>query len=199
MPSPFDQSRYQVRFEWGTDGLDRLAPADVVVLVDVLLEGTRIADAVARGESVPVPEALTDAVATAGDALVLAAGLVNASAVAREVLAEQRRRADRTSVAIVALGDPTASGTRFTVEDQFGAGAVVDALGALGIDHTSPETAAAGEAFRGLRRALRHLLTASGSGQELLDADRRDEVLAAAQVDALDVVPVLRDGVFTAA
>jgi len=199
MPSPIDQSRYQVRFEWGVAGLARLAPADVVVLVDVLLETTRITDAVARGESVPVPAALTDAVAAAGDALVLAAGLRNASAVAREVLAEQQRRADRTSVAIIALGDPAGDGVRFTVEDQFGAGAVVDALGALGIDHTSPETAAAGEAFRGLRRALRHLLTASGSGQALLDADRRDEVLAAAEVDAVEAVPVLRDGVFTAA
>jgi len=199
MPSPIDQSRYQVRFEWGVAGLARLAPADVVVLVDVLLETTRITDAVARGESVPVPATLTDAVAAAGDALVLAAGLRNASAVAREVLAEQQRRADRTSVAIIALGDPAGDGVRFTVEDQFGAGAVVDALGALGIDHTSPETAAAGEAFRGLRRALRHLLTASGSGQALLDADRRDEVLAAAEVDAVEAVPVLRDGVFTAA
>ena len=56
----------------------------------------------------------------------------------------------------------------------------------------------AGEGFRGLRRATRHLLTASGSGRELLDRDKRDEVLNAAEVDAASVVPVLRDGVFAA-
>jgi 2-phosphosulfolactate phosphatase len=46
---------------------------------------------------------------------------------------------------------------------------------------------------------VRHLLTASGSGQALLDDGRRDDVLAAAQVDATPVVPVLRDGVFVTA
>ncbi|MDF2508354.1 MAG: phosphosulfolactate phosphohydrolase, partial [Microbacterium sp.] len=28
MPSPFDQSTYQVRLDWGVAGLARLAPAD---------------------------------------------------------------------------------------------------------------------------------------------------------------------------
>ncbi len=87
---------------------------------------------------------------------------------------------------------------RFAVEDQLGAGAIVDALAALGIDHSSPEAAAACEAFRGLRGAARHLLTASGSGQELLERDARDEVLAAADIDADETVPVLVDGVFRA-
>lgn len=195
MPSAFDQSRYQVRLEWGAEGLARLAPADVVVLVDVLQSTSELADAAARGEKTPVPAELVTAAEAAGGAVVLAGSLRNASAVAREVMAEQRRRGQRTSIAVVALGDAG----RFTVEDQFGAGAVVDALGALGIDHTSPESAAACEAFRGLRRALRHLLTASGSGQRLLDADRRDEVLTAAQIDAVEAVPVLRDGLFVAA
>ena len=73
---------------------------------------------------------------------------------------------------------------------------VIDALGTLGLDHTSPEAAAAGEAFRGLRGATRHLLTASGSGQELLERDARADVLAAAEVDAAASVPVLRDVTF---
>ncbi|MDQ1129390.1 2-phosphosulfolactate phosphatase [Microbacterium sp. SORGH_AS_0888] len=194
MPSAFDQSRYQVRLEWGAEGLARLAPADVVVLVDVLTETTVLTDAAARGEAVPAPASLAAAIAAAGEALVLAGSLRNASAVARAALAEQHRRGARTSIAIVPLGEQG----RVTVEDQFGAGAVIDALAAIGIDHTSPESAAASEAFRGLRRALRHLLTASGSGQALLDAGRRDEVLAAAEIDAAHVVPVLRDGVFVA-
>jgi 2-phosphosulfolactate phosphatase len=199
MPSPIDQSRYQVRFEWGVAGLTRLAPAEVVVVVDVLLGTTRLAEAAERGESTAVPAGLTDAVAAAGGALVLAGALTNATAVARAVLAEQQRRGDRTSIAIIALGDTDGhGGVRFAVEDQFGAGAVIDALGGLGIDHTSPEAAAACESFRGLRRALRHLLTASGTGQDLGAQERRAEVLAAARVDAVTAVPVLRGGAFVA-
>ena len=56
----------------------------------------------------------------------------------------------------------------------------------------------AGESFRALSRATRHLVTASGSGRELADAGRVDEVVAAAAVDAASVVPVLRGGVFRA-
>lgn len=225
MPSAFDQARYQVRFEWGVGGLDRLAPADVVVVVDVLRFSSTVADRVAAGERVPldailgenaVPEcdaaggvyrrslngAAVAAHAAAGGATVLLGCLRNASAVAAAVLAEQNRRAARTSIAVIAAGELTSrdpgAPLRFAVEDLLGAGAVIDALGALGIDHTSPESAAAGEAFRGLRGALRHLLTASGSGQELLERGRRTEVESAATLDAVTAVPVFRDGEFRA-
>jgi len=210
--TPFDQSRYQVRVEWGSAGLDRLAPADIVVVVDVLRFSTTVTDEIARGDGVrldadahavslngaAVAERATDA-----GALVILGALRNASAVARFVRDEQERRAARTSVAVIAAGEltgrETGAAVRFSVEDQLGAGAIVDALSALGIDHTSPEAAVACEAFRGLRGAARHLLTASGSGQELIERGRRDEVLAAAEIDAVDAVPVLRDGVFVAA
>lgn len=209
--APFDQHRYQVRLEWGAAGLARLAPADVVVVVDVLRFSTTVTDAVARGDSVPL-DASAHAVSINGAAIaqaavamgatVLLGCLRNATAVAGAVLDEQRRRGDRTSIAVIAAGELTGrepgAPLRFAIEDQFGAGAVVDALGALGIDHTSPDAAAAAEAFRGLRGALRHLLTASGSGQELLGRDAREEVLDAAAVDAASAVPVLRDGVFVA-
>ena len=136
------------------------------------------------------------------------------------MLAEQTRRAARTSVAVIAAGELTGRGPgaplRFAVEDLLGAGAVIDAIGTLGLDHTSPEAAAACEAHRGLARATRHLLTSSGSGQELLAsaaaaraealaaaagaaAHARAEVLAAAELDAVASVPVLRDGTFVAA
>jgi 2-phosphosulfolactate phosphatase len=215
--SPFDQHRYQVRHEWGIQGLERLAPADVVVIVDVLSFSTAVTDAASRGESVRLDSAahavsvdgaaIAQAAAESG-AVVLLGCLRNAGAVARAVLDIQHRRAERTSIAVLAAGAlrhaqgsegaRTDAAVRFAVEDQLGAGAVVDALGDLGIDHTSPEAAAACEAFRGLRGAVRHLLTASGSGQELLDRGARDEVLNAAAVDAASVVPVLRDGAFVA-
>lgn len=211
MPDPFDQSTYQVRVEWGAAGLARLAPADVVVVVDVLRFSSRVtAQLEAGADRVPLDAAAHDvslngaavaAVAQRSGAVVLLGCLRNASAVADAVLAEQHRRGARTSVAIIAAGERLGRDSdelRFAVEDQFGAGAIVEALGARGVDHTSPEAAAAGEAFRALRGALRHLLTASGSGRELIDRGLREDVLAAAAVDAASVVPVLRDGAFTA-
>ncbi|WP_137844110.1 2-phosphosulfolactate phosphatase [Microbacterium sp. 2FI] len=213
MPSPFDQHRYQVRLEWGIDGLVRLAPADIVVVVDVLRFSTTVAAALETGSVTGVAldasahevslngAAVAEAAARTGSVVLLGC-LRNAAAVAAAVLAEQQRRGARTSVSIIAAGELASrdelAPLRFAVEDHLGAGAIVDALGALGIDHTAPEAAAAGEAFRGLRGAVRHLLTASGSGQELIDHGRRDEVLAAAAVDAASVVPVLRDGAFAA-
>ncbi|RLK48065.1 2-phosphosulfolactate phosphatase [Microbacterium telephonicum] len=211
MTSPFDQSRYQVRFEWGIDGLARLAPADIVVVVDVLRFSTSIADAVAAGIPARLDSgahatslngaAITAAAAAHDGTVVLLGSLRNASAVARAVLAEQTRRAARTSISVIAAGERDGRGgpVRVAVEDQLGAGAIIDALGALGIDHTSPEAAAACESFRGLRGAVRHLLTASASGQELVGRDLRHEVLAAAEIDAVDVAPMLQGGAFVAA
>ncbi|WP_341994269.1 2-phosphosulfolactate phosphatase [Microbacterium sp. LWH7-1.2] len=209
--SPFDQRRYQVRHDWGIEGLRRLAPADVVVVVDVLRFSTAVTDAVTGGDSVAF-DGSAHAVSINGAAVAQAAGesgavvllgcLRNAAAVARAVLDIQHERAARTSIAVIAAGELAGSATgaplRFAVEDHLGAGAIVGALGTLGVDHTSPEAAAACEAFRGLRGAVRHLLTAAGSGQELLARDARDEVLNAAAVDAASVVPILRDGAFVA-
>jgi len=203
---PFAQSAYQVRFEWGVDGLARLAASDVVVVVDVLRFSSTVIQALERGETMATDAASRAvsingvAVAEAADGVVLLGALRNASAVADAVLAEQERRGARTSVAVIAAGELTSrepgAPLRFAVEDLFGAGAIITALSDRGIDHSSPEAAAAGEAFRPLRGAMRHLLTASGSGREL--AGRIDEVHAAAAVDASSVVPVLRDGVFAA-
>lgn len=193
--------------EWGVAGLASLAAADIVVVIDVLRFSSTVIAALERGESFPL-DAAAHAVsvngaavaetAGAGDAVVLLGGLRNASAVAAAVLDEQRRRTARTSVAVIAAGEQTDAGLRFAVEDQLGAGAVIAALGALGIDHTSPDAAVAAEAYRALGRASKHLLTASGSGLELIDRGQRDEVLAAAARDAASVVPVLRGGVFVA-
>lgn len=211
---PFDQSRYQVRFDWGLAGLGRLEPADIAIVVDVLRFSTAVTHAVARdgsctvaglgapwGDGAPLAEA-----AHAAGALVLIGCLRNAGAVADAVLAEQQRRGARTSVAVVAAGElPHGGGTggsdgplRFAVEDQLGAGAILDALAVRGVDHTSPEAAAACESFRGLRPAVRHLLTASGSGQDHIERDLRSAVLHAAELDAASVVPVLRGGEFIA-
>ncbi|MGB3375385.1 MAG: 2-phosphosulfolactate phosphatase [Microbacterium sp.] len=215
MPSPFDQSYYQVRLEWGTEGLARLAPADIVVVIDVLRFTSSMADVVADGSTVTLEDARAwstngAAVATAAaeiGAVVLLGGIRNAAATARAVMTLQERRADRTSVSIIAAGERTPAGDlRYAVEDQLGAGAVIAALTDLGIDHCAPDAAVASESFRALRRAVRHLLAASGSGRELTigvpstarmaeSGIRPATVEEAAELDAVDAVPVLRGGV----
>ena len=214
MPSPFDQSTYQVRLDWGTAGIARLAPADVVVVVDVLRFSSTVIDAVDSGVEVVLAEAAGwsrngAAVAAASSAAtVLVGGIRNAAAVARAVQTLQERRQARTSVAIIAAGELDDTGTlRFAVEDQLGAGAIVSALTDRGIDHTAPDAAVAAEGFHALRGAVRHMVGASGSGRELavgVAATARIEasglvptsVADAAALDAVDVVPVLRDGSF---
>lgn len=216
MPSPFDQSTYQVRVDWGVDGLARLAPSDVIVVVDVLRFSSTVADAVASGASVRLADAVSwsrngaAVAAAAGATPVLLGSLRNASAVARAVATIQERRQARTSVAVIAAGEVDQGGTlRFAVEDQIGAGAIIAALTDLGIDHTAPDAAVAAESFRALRRALRHMISASGSAREIadgVDATARmaeaglDPTTAAdaAELDALEAVPILRDGVFVA-
>ncbi|WP_417510312.1 2-phosphosulfolactate phosphatase [Microbacterium sp.] len=217
MSQPFSQPSYQVRFEWGVAGLARLAPADIVVVVDVLRFSSTVTDAVASGSIVSLPDAASwsrngaaVAAAAAENATVLVGSLRNASAVARTVLEVQNRRQARTSVNVIAAGELTDAGDlRFAVEDLLGAGTIIAALSDLGADHTSPEAAAACESARGLRRAMRHLLTASGSAKEIAEGGGSTEKMrasgvvpteagAASEVDATGVVPVLDGETFVA-
>ncbi|MDE0545289.1 2-phosphosulfolactate phosphatase [Microbacterium sp. C7(2022)] len=225
----FDQSTYQVRFDWGLSGLERLAPADIVVVVDVLNFSTHVIAEFESGREV-VPDAATAApgfdgapiAALAGrsDGTVLLATHRNCGAVAREVMRVQTERGTRTSVAVIAAGErdglddalverdglEAAAGAfahgqsgavRFAVEDFLGAGAVIAALGDLGIDHCSPEAVAAAEAHRALRGATRHLLSASGTGRQLAAAGQGHALAAALAAGESAVVPRLRAGTFT--
>ena len=208
---PFDdQSTYQVRAEWGVAGLRRLAPADIVIVVDALRFTTTVTDRVAAGDVVPLDDdafavsingAVVAAAAADTGAIVLAGSLRNAKAVADAVLAIQHERAARTSIAVIACGERVSRDSaevRFAVEDQLAAGAIISALSDLGIDHTSPDAAVMGEGARALSRACVHLFLASASGRELVEMGRRDEVVSAAARDAVAAVAILRDGVFEA-
>ncbi|GAA2078408.1 hypothetical protein GCM10009840_11710 [Pseudolysinimonas kribbensis] len=132
------QSSYQVRFDWGAAGRDAIAvDAEAVVWVDQL-----------GGD----PGART---------------LEQADEVAAWALAEQERLGGRFRIAVVAAGAARDDGTlRFAVEDLLAAGAIIDAIAGVGIDHQSPEAAAAAAAHRGLRNATRHLVNASVSARE---------------------------------
>ncbi|MBF4631636.1 2-phosphosulfolactate phosphatase [Clavibacter phaseoli] len=179
-PDPSTQARYQVRLDGGVAGARRIAAgADVIVWVDAL-------------PSVPPPTAARrDEVLATMPArpAVVSAGLVDAPAVADWILALQTALGRRAYVAVVAAGAVEADGSwRACAEDQLAAGAVVDALAALGIDATSPEAAVACAAYQQLRPAVGHLVTASVSARRL-DASGHDgrvaEALAAGPADVV--------------
>lgn len=146
--TPASQSFYQVGFDWGQAGAAALdSGCDAIVWVDQL------------GDAQQLPET---------QAAIVAGSIQAAAAVADWVIRMQALRGDRFRIAVVAAGEPRADGTlRFAVEDLLGAGAVIDALTAVGIDHCSPEAAAASAAYVGLRRAQKHLIGASVTAREL--------------------------------
>ncbi|TFD28285.1 hypothetical protein E3T49_11985 [Cryobacterium cryoconiti] len=138
------------------------------------------ADVIVLADGLPATD-LASAVSTSVDAhQVIAANLANSASVAEWVLARQAEKGDRFAVAVIAVGEQRADGSsRFAVEDLLVAGAVIDALAVRGIDHCSPEAAAAAAGFAGLRQAVRHLVTASETAQELSRCGRQAEVRAA--------------------
>ncbi|WP_162942796.1 2-phosphosulfolactate phosphatase [Cryobacterium soli] len=177
------QIKYQVRFDWGLAGFQALAAeADVVVLADELPP----VDA-AHGFPTPVTSHT-----------VIVAGLATSALVADWALARQTEKGDRFSVAVIAVGERRADGSiRFAMEDQLAAGAVIDALAERGIDHCSPEAAAAAASFTGLKRAVKHLVKASETGQALAAA----EATAATDLPVATATPavtVVTDFVFPA-
>jgi phosphosulfolactate phosphohydrolase-like enzyme len=137
------QVSYQVRFDWGHVGASTIGvDADAVVWVDQL------------GST----EAPVDAVTGT---------LEQASALGAWALARQEELGGRFRIAVVAAGAERPDGSlRFAVEDLLAAGAIIDAIAEVGIDHQSPEAAAAAAAFVGLRSATKHLIAASVSARE---------------------------------
>lgn len=232
MSTAIQQQRYEVRFEWGSAGLDSIVDGvGAIVVVQGIASGHPIATAVESHGRVRAEDWVVDAARTTG-ARVYAASLRNRTAVAKHILQHQVERGDRVRVALVGELAPgtgghtdvdipeavtatsvdghgtadtysdatevpgergTVGGSGFAVDVLFSAGAVIDALADVGIDYASPEAAAASAAFTGLERAVGHLYTASTEGQRLIDAGKRDAVVAAGKVDASELVPVLGD------
>ena len=141
---PRTQSSYQVRFDWGVVGAAAIGTeADVVAWVDELGAGE-------------VPTGLRSVTMT------------DAAQFARWCLDRQEQLGGRFRIAVVAAGVTLPDGSlRFAAEDLLAAGAIIDAIAEVGIDHQSPEAAVAAAAYTGLRNATRHLISASVSAREL--------------------------------
>jgi 2-phosphosulfolactate phosphatase len=144
--NPHGQGTYQVRFDWGEVGAETVRDgAHVIVWVDQL------------GGELPALASIE----------LMPATLETAPDVASRALERQTELGGRFVIAVVAAGAPRADGSlRFAVEDLLAAGAVIEALAAVGIDHQSPEAAAAASAYSGLKNATRHLISASASSRE---------------------------------
>ena len=126
-------------------------------------------------------------------ATVVGASLRNATAVGRWL----SHRFPDAVVAVVAAGERWDDGSlRPAVEDLWGAGAVVAALGR---DDLSPEAAFARDAFAAVRDRVPQALRECASGRELAEAGYGDEAPYAADLDCSEVVPVLHGDEFRAA
>jgi len=121
---------------------------------------------------------------------VVGAALRNRTAVARWIAGELAGCDGH--VTVIAAGERWADDSlRPAVEDLWGAGAVITALGEIADCALSPEAAAAGVAFRAAASSLPAQMSASVSGQELIRAGFPEDVAIAAELDTTTCVPVL--------
>lgn len=128
---------------------------------------------------------------------VVGACLRNAAAVARWLAPQILGGA---TCAVIPAGERWPDGSlRPAVEDLWGAGAVIAGLVDLGVTGLSPEARVAAQSFRAVRPDLAAELAACASGVELVTGGFGADVEVAGQLDASQVVPVLRGEAFVPA
>lgn len=122
--------------------------------------------------------------------------LRNRSAVAGWLRA-QRAENPQLRVAVIAAGEHWPDGSlRPSVEDLWGAGALIDAL-APGWDRASPEAQLAQAAYRAaVHGGMNQALADCASGRELIEGGFADDVRIAGELDESRSVPLLRDQAF---
>ncbi|NMP24764.1 2-phosphosulfolactate phosphatase [Sulfobacillus harzensis] len=210
---------------WGEDGIQKTSQVDVVVVVDVLSFSTAVVVAVGRGTTV-VPSRVSQnspprgapgslsphalrhlslpdelvlwsdngaAVAKGAGAhggIVLAGALINAAAVGQVL-----RSCDRaTRVVMAAAGERCSDGSlRYALEDLLGCGAI---LSHLDRDQMLPAARSARDAYESLAGQLDRSLAESASGIELRERGFSQDVAIASDIDAIGIVPMLRNGAF---
>jgi 2-phosphosulfolactate phosphatase len=162
------------RGEWPAQGRYSLSPVSFIGI----LPGTRVV--------LPSPNGAT--CCRIGRGPVLVGCLLNASALARRVVAVAAGR----PVTVVACGERWQERgedgpLRVAIEDLLGAGAVIASLPG----DRSPEARVAEAAFRTLRDELPAVLAECGSGRELIERGSAADVAHAASLDRYDRVPAL--------
>jgi 2-phosphosulfolactate phosphatase len=144
----------------------------------------------------PNGSALASQLAACG-AVVLGACLRNRMAIARWLADRVRSRQHPPVIAVVAAGERWPDDSlRPAVEDLWGAGALISALGGLGLTALSPEAKSAAAAFTAVAANLAAELAESTSGRELADIGFGHDVAVAADLDASASVPVLSEDRF---
>ncbi|BCJ59237.1 hypothetical protein C1I93_20860 [Micromonospora endophytica] len=137
------------------------------------------------------------AAASATGLPVIAANLRNARAVGRRLL-HQGYGAAGTPIGVIAAGERWPDGSlRPSVEDQLGAACVLDALSGVagGLSVEAAITLAALASTPDVAAAVRGCV----SGRELIEGGFGEDVEIAVRLDSSDVIPLLRDGVFSSA
>jgi 2-phosphosulfolactate phosphatase len=141
-----------------------------------------------------LPSPNGSAISQASQVPVIAASLRNATAAGRWLTKHGYGTPERP-VVVIAAGERWPDGSlRPALEDLLGAGAV---LAALPTSDFSPEASAAISAFL-LTDDVRKVVTESASARELTAEGFAADVEVAVEVEATNVVPVLREGAFAA-
>jgi 2-phosphosulfolactate phosphatase len=136
----------------------------------------------------PSPNGSAIARQLSGSVPVVAACLRNADAVARWI----RRTARPGPVAIVAAGERWPGDLlRPSVEDMWGAGAVISALVESGMTDLSPEAGATVATFAAVADSLGAALAECASGRELAEDGFGAEIPVAAELNVSREVPLL--------
>lgn len=127
--------------------------------------------------------------------VVVGACLRNAAAVAAWIT--DQHPAAATRLAVVSAGERWPDGSlRPSVEDLWGAGAVIAALAQRGWTDMSPEAEVARDAHRSIDGDPNGALVRCASGRELIAVGYPDDVEVAAEADTSDAVPVMMNAGF---
>lgn len=178
------------RLEAGLDKLDHRGDQPPSLSPAQLLTSTPVARLV-----LPSPNGSTICAALE-DVTVVGASLRNRTAVARWLA---KRVVGGARVALVPSGERWPDGSlRPGLEDLWGAGAVLAALDLDGV-RMSPEARHALRSFEDVQDDLAGALAECASGRELAAVGYEADVVAAADIDADDAVPVLTADGFVAA
>lgn len=181
----YDQGSFDIRCEWGMEGLQELLPVSRAVVIGDVLSFTTCVDIAAGNGAMVFPFRSRDhsaaAYARSRNALLALAGVL---------------RQYESGISIIPAGErwKQQQTLRPAIEDLIGAGAVIH-----GLEGTrSPEAETAARVFEAFRDDLESVLCASGSGKELIGRGFSEDVRLAAALDASRCVPLLKDGAFRA-